>query len=57
LYLLDTNAFYTTALSPEPEEYISENDPELKDWLAELGVLHKIIDEVVDEVLNSMKKY
>jgi hypothetical protein len=50
----DVNIFSTAALSPLPEPYIPENDPELKDVLVELEVVHKIIDEVVDEELNKI---
>jgi hypothetical protein len=42
----------TTALSPPPESYNAENDPELKDILAEFKVVHRAIDEAVDIVLN-----
>jgi hypothetical protein len=37
------------ALSPPREPYDDENDPELKDVLAEFKVVHKAIDEVVDK--------
>ena len=42
----------TSALSPPPELYDAENDPELKDILAEFKVVHKAINEVVDKVMN-----
>jgi hypothetical protein len=32
------------------------NDLELKDVLAKLEVLHKIVDELVDEVLNGISE-
>jgi hypothetical protein len=41
-----------SALSPLPEPYIPKNDPKLKDALAMLEVVHKIIDETVDDALN-----
>jgi hypothetical protein len=44
LYLCDANAFHTTTLPLEPEEYVLENDPELRDWLSKLEVLYKIVD-------------
>lgn len=50
------NAYYATALSLEPEEQIPMNDLELKDILAKLEVLHKIVDELVDEVLNGISE-
>jgi hypothetical protein len=36
------------------EPYNPKNDPELKDFLAELEVVHKAIDKVVDKALNDI---
>jgi hypothetical protein len=46
------NMFLYSSPFPPPELYDPENDPELKDILAELKVVHNAIDEVVDKVLN-----
>jgi hypothetical protein len=46
------NNFLYSGPFPPPEPYDPENDPELKDILAELKVVHKATDEVVDKVLN-----
>lgn len=39
--------FVATTLSSEPKEYILENDPEVKESLALIDVMHKVIDKVV----------
>jgi DNA gyrase/topoisomerase IV subunit B len=44
----------TTTLLPLPKPYIPKNDPELKDALAMLEVVHKIIDNTMDEALNDV---
>jgi hypothetical protein len=54
LYFLWCKRFFAEALSSLPEPYIPKNDPKLKDVLAELEVIHKIIDKVVDEALNDI---
>jgi hypothetical protein len=39
--------FVATALSSDPKEYIFENDPEVKESLSLIDVMHKVIDKVV----------
>lgn len=51
-YVMIILVFSTAALSPPPDPYIPENDPELKDVLATVEVAHKIMDEAVNEALN-----
>jgi hypothetical protein len=45
-----------SATKQTPNTYDLENDPELKDVLAELKVVHKAIDEAVDKGLNEIVK-
>jgi hypothetical protein len=44
----------TTTLSPVHKSYTPENDPELKDALAMLQDINKIIDKTVAEALNDV---
>ena len=39
-------------LSPLPKPYKVEDDPALKEIFAELKVVHAVIDEVVETLLN-----
>ena len=44
------------ALPPLAESYNPENDLELKDFFAELEVVHKAIGEAIHKVLNDIAK-
>jgi hypothetical protein len=51
---MKAHTFCIDALSPEHEEYNLHEDPILQDWLVQLDMLYKIVDEVVDEVFNNI---
>lgn len=56
LYFYEKNAFLITAPPPLLEPYIPENDPELKDFLFELDVVHRTIDEAIEMTLTKLLK-
>jgi hypothetical protein len=43
---------FAAEFSPLPEPYNGENDPMLKEILAEFKVVHEAIDKAVETVLN-----
>lgn len=45
-------AYQIDALPLKPEEYNPEDDPVLKDLLAQLNMMYKTLDEVVSGVFN-----
>lgn len=51
---MKAHTFCIDALSPEHGEYNLNEDPILQDWLVQLDMLYKIVDEVVDEVFNNI---
>lgn len=45
-------SYQIDALPLKLEEYNPEDDPVLKDWLAQLNMMYKTLDEVVSGVFN-----
>lgn len=52
-YLLN-KSFVADSLLLEPEEYIHKNDPEVKESLALLDIMHKVIDETVLKICGDV---